>query len=187
LLTSTLVISNNHVFVDPWNSRVAEPTDAEGAKALFNFEIKDGDLKPTKEYGCRPDWLFAANQHLDYAIVAVEGRPGRRWGRIPVSMDPVSNGEDVFIIGHPDGKPKMIARSDNQVVEIDPPFFRYRADTLEGSSGSPILNRHGRLIGVHHRGPPGKEYNEGILITAIYEDVPRSVRARLDNVLAADR
>jgi V8-like Glu-specific endopeptidase len=185
LITSTLVLSNNHVFAGGDNSRVALPSDADGAIARFNYvEDELGQVLPTKDYRCRPDWLFTANQSLDYAVVALEGQPGSRWGRVTLSMETVSRGDDVFIIGHPDGLPREIALANNTVVDVSPPFFGYTADTLAGSSGSPILNRQGHLIGIHHKAPPEKEYNEGVLIAAIYEDLPNVVRRRLERARA---
>ena len=189
LITSTLLLTNNHVFVGVTNPRVAVGADAEGSLARFNYEEDEsGRLGPTKDYPCRPDRLFAANQRLDYAVVALDGAPGRRWGRIPLALEAeLERGDDVFIIGHPNGQPKRIAHAANTVIEVEPPFFRYTNDTMAGSSGSPILNRRGLVIGIHHGGNITEAYNEGVLITSIYDDLPRSVRARVDRAREKDR
>ncbi len=65
----------------------------------------------------------------------------------------------------------------------------YLADTLPGSSGSPVLNRHWEVIALHHSGgahPPIKatldlqkilkghyKFNEGIPMRAIMPQIER--------------
>jgi V8-like Glu-specific endopeptidase len=59
-------------------------------------------------------------------------------------------GDCVCIIQHPRGRQKEIVLFNNQVQELYTDFFKYQADADFGSSGSPVLDRNWRLVGLHH-------------------------------------
>ena len=64
-------------------------------------------------------------------------------------------------------------------------MVRYSTDTMPGSSGSPVFNRQGRLIALHHassndptklpNGSETKVLNEGIKVAAIVADLEARV------------
>lgn len=80
-----------------------------------------------------------------------------------------------FIIQHPGGERKRIAYVRNQVTSFDHRVVHYLSDTQGGSSGSPVMDDAGRLIGLHHAGGRPQEVagkpplakNEGIAIEAV--------------------
>lgn len=186
LVAEEILVTNNHVFVGLDNTRPARRTDAAGGSVRFNFHrAPDGRLTPTVEYRLAPELFFSASQVLDYAFCGVESSPGKRWGycRIDRAHADIHRGDDVFIIGHPDGGPKRISLAENTVEEVAPPWIRYTADTIPGSSGSPVFDRNAAFVAIHHgadsrRAPDGQDllYNEGVLMRAILRWLPTSIR-----------
>jgi len=101
-----------------------------------------------------------ADPDLDYAVVEVGGDPTARYGQVNLdARDPVE-GEELFIIHHPAGKPKKITRRNcrNARIAEDGDFHHY-CDTLGGSSGSPIFSDNDlSLVGLHYAGLE-RQYN----------------------------
>jgi V8-like Glu-specific endopeptidase len=181
MIAENLLMTNNHMFVGD-EKRQATAADADGT-VMFNFEQDvNGKFAETTQYKTAPQEFFAADLDLDYAVVAVDGKPGAEWGTLglPGVDVKVDVGDDVSIIQHPNGGPKQIAMAGNEVAYIDDRLVQYTTDTLPGSSGSPVLDWQWRLVALHHAGgdlvepATGNTYfrNEGIRLSAI--------RAQLD-------
>jgi endonuclease G len=80
----------------------------------------------------------------------------------------------VNIVQHPDGRPKEVSLRENELVARNERVLLYEADTLPGSSGSPVFNDLWEIVALHHYGDPsapivapGVLANEGIRISAI--------------------
>ncbi|MGC4119772.1 MAG: trypsin-like peptidase domain-containing protein [Myxococcales bacterium] len=65
----------------------------------------------------------------------------------------------VYVVGHPKGHLKKW--SVGTVVEARGEWFEFDAFSLPGSSGSPVLNAEGELVGLLHRGGNGAELVTG--------------------------
>jgi hypothetical protein len=92
----------------------------------------------------------------------------------------------VNIIQHPDGKPMKVVLTQNYVVHSTESRVQYVADTMGGSSGSPVFNQKWEVVALHHSGSPyppeslaaaakkawkGRyRVNEGIPMRAILKD-----------------
>jgi len=101
-----------------------------------------------------------ANPDLDYAVVEVAGDPTARYGQVDIDARDPADGEELFIIHHPMGKPKKITRRNcrNARIAEDGDFHHY-CDTLGGSSGSPIFSDNDlSLVGLHYAGLD-RQYN----------------------------
>ncbi|MCU0304371.1 MAG: serine protease [Thermoanaerobaculales bacterium] len=110
---------------------------------------------------------------LDFTLNSVIGDPATTFGYATPDPNPVTDGEGIYIIQHPAGRPHEIAHGDGVDVDADPPNLRYydTLDTEGGSSGSPIYrDADDKLIGLHHCGgctTPGTG-NRGMMMSDIY-------------------
>lgn len=110
---------------------------------------------------------------LDFSLNSVIGDPASTFGFAVADHKPITDGEAIYIIQHPDGRPHEITHGDGDNVDADPPNLRYydTLDTEPGSSGSPIYREaDDRLIGLHHCGgceTPGTG-NRGMMMSDIY-------------------
>jgi V8-like Glu-specific endopeptidase len=57
-------------------------------------------------------------------------------------------------------------------------WVEYEVDTEPGSSGSPVFNNQWELVALHSRAGTG-QFNRGVAITAILDDLPADVKALL--------
>ena len=71
--------------------------------------------------------------------------------------------DEVFIFQHPYGESKKV--SYQKISEIQSPFVFYKADTDDGSSGSPVFKKF-QLLALHSKGCLQK-YNKGTLFSEI--------------------
>lgn len=120
-----------------------------------NFTGPSGTITFDKDktYACKELVSWSQNAKLDYAVVrldrAVEGREPlklRREGK-------TSAKEDLIIIGHPLGMPKIVTNNitirDNSLDFV----FKTNADAFSGNSGSPVFGLQSGLVeGILIRG-----------------------------------
>ena len=153
---------------------VVEGVDAKDITVWFDFEDKTPPYLPG--YNCTPDpWAVCSVTVVppcDIAVIHIWPREGQCPGTIypPVNLAnrvPVP-GEDVHVIGHPQGRCKEYSHDDYAtVIMLNDPWCHdtcgcgpigccvsHGADTEPGSSGSPVFDSNGDVIGVHCcRGP----------------------------------
>ncbi len=109
---------------------------------------------------------------LDYALLRLSA-PVADAKPIKVAQNTaLPNAElPVLIVQHPAGTPQALAIGKSLGVNENGSRFRYDADTLGGSSGSPVFNQRLELVALHHAGDPRSEiraaYNQGIPISMI--------------------
>jgi hypothetical protein len=113
---------------------------------------------------------------LDYSLCSVIGDPAATFGF--ATPDPVrlTDGEAIYIVQHPAGRPHEIAHGSGSDVDVSGTVLRYydTLDTEGGSSGSPIYRESDdKLVGLHHCG--GCETagvgNRGMLMADIYPEI----------------
>lgn len=104
---------------------------------------------------------------LDYSLLTLQGTPERTFGKLSPSASAPSVGEQIWFPQHPGGRPKEIGyfeeathTAECSIHEVDQTYGRsvpgsqigYSCDSEGGSSGSPILNTSGQVVGLHHFG-----------------------------------
>jgi hypothetical protein len=147
-----------------------------------------------------PGSQLPAPDHLDYALVRVDGAPGdlpvahlkaeqnapsRGFIKAPSSAVTFENDAPVFIVQHPEGDPLSLALETKGIegVNANKTRVRYRTNTLGGSSGSPCFDANWNLVALHHSGDPKADppdlarYNQGIPIDAIVALLTKRGRA----------
>ena len=166
LVTPDVVMTNNHVFEAPeW---------AEAARLLFGDELdEENEPKQPEIFRLDPGRLFVTNQELDFTLCAVKGRPGGKYGYLPLNRDPhiISRHEHVNIVQHPRGRKKEVCLQDNRVQYVKTRVLLYTTDTEPGSSGSPVFDNGWRVVALHHSGGEQEDgkwlNNEGVRIASI--------------------
>jgi len=154
LVGQRLLLTNNHVLPDV--------ATAQQAVAEFNCEVDLNEHPETiAAYRLDPVTLFLTDQHLDYALVAVQaganGRaPGQEfgWNRLIAQQGKIAVGEPVNVVGHPMGRLKEIAIRNNTLQTLLDEFLHYETDTEPGNSGSPVFNDQWEYVALHHSGVP---------------------------------
>ena len=126
--------------------------------------------------------VVAKNKKTDLALIQVTGI-SKRINPIPLGInDEVQPGEGIFAIGHPMGYGWDVApgivrgKISNHKWNYGPPpkegeefeqeasVIRHSADTVGGSSGGPLFNEKGRMIGVNNMGHGEASMNFAIAI-----------------------
>lgn len=166
---------------------VTSQAECNGTEFVFKYYNQNCGGGPTT-----PDWQSfrcdtlvaespyvvceATQTSLDYSLSSVIGDPAATFGYVRPDPIPITDGEAIYIIQHPDGRPHEITHGDGANVDADGFNLRYydTLDTEGGSSGSPIYrDSDDLLIGLHHCGgcsTPGTG-NRGMLMSDIYPQI----------------
>lgn len=117
------------------------------------------------------DSCEATISSLDFSLSSVLGEPALDFGAVEPDPNPLTSGESIYIIQHPDGRPHEITHGSGGDVLVDGNNIRYfnTLDTEGGSSGSPIFRESDDLlVGLHHCGGCDTSAgNRGMLVSDI--------------------
>ena len=165
---------------------------------LFTFQPDFYESSPAEELDyalVRLNECPLKEKARDYARLEDKSLPklvhsGIHRGYLTIAPYYITQDEPVYILQHPQGKPMKVVMTENHVTEdMKGSRVHYVADTMDGSSGSPVFNKQWEVVALHHSGGPyppesaaetlkrfgkawkGKwRFNEGITMTAILED-----------------
>jgi hypothetical protein len=143
-----LLLTNNHVLG-------VSVCPVEGCYVELTFGDQRGaPVSPGERVFAVPQ---AVNVGLDVAILQVTQTPGGAPLSTPAYVTIDSRGPTellgthINLIGHPENSIKKWTAG--EVVDTDGNWIWTSAFDLPGNSGSPILDDHGHLVGIVHRGP----------------------------------
>lgn len=143
---------------------------------LFDYELEDdgkASLKgqsSSRLYHCKRVIAAISDYRIknpianrpyghDFALIeldrAVTDRPHLKFD----TQKPVI-GDLLSLIGHPLGLPQKISLSGRVNQTFHPYFFEASTDAFSGSSGSPVINKKGGVVGIVVRGPDNFYYDE---------------------------
>jgi V8-like Glu-specific endopeptidase len=171
LITGGRILTNEHVL----RSR------AEAAEAEVDFDYEQDERgRETSGLRCRLNAdSWRADPSVDCAVadlVPANSASLTTWEALPLGTSVAPRaGDQMSIIQHPEGKPKQLAVTANEVVEVEGSTIRYTTHTLPGSSGAPVFNDRWEVVALHARGGNvvrnlrGEPFyaNEGILIAEV--------------------
>lgn len=185
LVGPDVILTNNHV--------ISSPADSRQFVVEFDFEMTmKGERKPVTSFELAPERLFVTDplERLDFTLVALGRRtegPRVLASTPAIILSDAANkhmlGEAANIIQHPRGDFKQVVLRENRLVARLDNVLHYTADTLGGSSGSPVFNNQWQMIALHHWGGPGPmalsamtgdappTINEGIRVSSIVRDL----------------
>jgi V8-like Glu-specific endopeptidase len=125
--------------------------------AIFGYEADEHNVaKPGEQHRCVK--FVDSSKDLDVAMIQLADKPGTKWGSLALNPRNIVKDEQVYMIQHPQGEPKQISRKDCSVTteladgNATGTDFGHKCDTLQGSSGSPMLGSDFTVIGLHHFG-----------------------------------
>lgn len=205
LVGPDLLLTNCHVF--------KSKEVLASAVVRFDYHVNaEGVVAQGRVFEFQNDiYLSSPDTELDFALVRVKGEPlaerkmqpedeglsylellrrGRHRGYLLLAPSLIVERERVNIVQHPNGNPQKVVLTQNYVLaNMSETRVHYLADTLPGSSGSPVLNRFWEVVALHHSGgahPPLKasdslksalkgnyKFNEGIPMRAILPQIER--------------
>jgi hypothetical protein len=110
----------------------------------------------------------------DDAVGDFQNAPRRGW--LKLRTTDVLKSQGLFILQHPQGDTLKMANGG--VKRTAGAWVEYEVDTEPGSSGSPVFNNKWELVALHSRAGKG-QFNKGVAVTAILNDLPPDVKALL--------
>ena len=173
-------ISNNHC--------VSTQAGGDSLEVWWKYQVSgcgSGNLQ--KDSTSRGVTVLITDYDLDFTLMKFKSdNPSDRYGYLGFNQNPPVKGAVIWIPQHPGGNPKKfavesdmdsggIATIQRESLEGNKPNldFGYYADTQGGSSGSPVLDVDGKIVGLHHFGISGgtctiNNMNQAVKMSLIY-------------------
>ena len=131
-------------------------TCVDNAVAIFGYELMDTGLAEGEQFECIE--LLSSDAALDFALIKLGSKPGKKYGWLELTNRTVEQDEQTYLIQHPAGEPKQIARKQCFVSTLNAEGINpgtdlgHQCDTIGGASGSPLLGKDFKVVGLHHLG-----------------------------------
>jgi hypothetical protein len=134
---------------------------------------------PPSQFDWDPTLGDAATDETDCALIRLEERIGevpvggdtldaaaspRHWISANTEVPPLTAGNQVFLLQHPEGEPLQLAVGTIKQFNAKGTRVRYDANSKKGSSGSPCFDADLRLVALHHSHDPAypPQWNQAI-------------------------
>jgi V8-like Glu-specific endopeptidase len=157
LVSDNVLMTNNHC--------VKSSRDVVGMKVYMKHEAGRSKSQYA-EITCSQ--YVGTNAQLDFSLVKCDGNPGQTYGKVELDAAVATSGDDVYVVHQNcdyytdyncDWSKKF---SEGKVTEVTD-MVSHNADTLGGSSGSPIFSADSnKVIAIHNSGYGGNWRGRGI-------------------------
>jgi V8-like Glu-specific endopeptidase len=149
LISKSLFMTNKHC--------IGSAKECQHSLVVFGYE-SGADQYAVEEARCTA--LREFNSDLDFAVIELENRPGERWNWLQMSSKAPLPGQALFVVQHPAGEMKQVTVRNCFVGDVgiigrnphEATDFSHTCDTKNGSSGSPVADATGIVVGLHHWG-----------------------------------
>lgn len=147
MVSDDILMTNQHC--------IPSATYAKGVTARFKHE-KDVTKLEQKVYDCS---TFVGNdENLDYALLKCVGRPGLVHGKVRLATEEFSLSDGLYIVQqncdyYTDRYCDPTKKYSRGIVKDIASEYTHNADTLGGSSGSPVFSEDDHMVyAIHHAG-----------------------------------
>jgi V8-like Glu-specific endopeptidase len=184
LIGPDLVLTNQHVLKSrEW---------LEEAVARFDHRLETGGVAtPGRTFTFRSDFYYSSpDVEFDYVLARLKAAPlesvavkdasemsmmdmlraGKHRGYLVPTPRFLKAHDRVNVIQHPGTDPMKVVLTQNYVVsDMTDTRVQYVADTMNGSSGSPVFNQHWEVVALHHSGAPHPPDTAGQVLKKIWK------------------
>lgn len=127
--------------------------------AVFGYEFDDQNrLAMGPQLRCASYDGAWSTFDLDVSVIRLDRSPGPDYAPIDIAAALPPREGPLFIIQHPGSQPKQVSFIECAAMRLNvdgrapASDFTHTCDTAGGSSGAPVFNLDGHLVGVHHFG-----------------------------------
>ncbi|WP_433207216.1 trypsin-like peptidase domain-containing protein [Dactylosporangium sp. CS-047395] len=197
LIGPDLCLTNHHVVAPVIEGR-RRPQEL---RLLFDFQVVDQLHRPGVLFELAEDWLVARSpssladtvddpaaepdpRQADLAVLRTRARPGdtvligrggeerRRGWFTEIRRDPLPESGSLYLLQHAGQEPLTSSFGRSLGANRSGTRLRHAMNTAPGSSGGPVLDPQGRLVGIHVAGDPRRDdrparFNVAVPIAAI--------------------
>lgn len=157
LIKEDILMTNHHCI----------PTESHARGVTVSFNVVEGVPKGQEErFDCSQ--FIGNNQELDFALLKCSGKPGEKYGTVELSESSFSGPGDVYVIQqncdyYSDRNCYYTKKISYGSGKLENNSLTHDADTLGGSSGSPVfsLSSH-KVIAIHHAGLGNNGFGRGV-------------------------
>ncbi|HAZ12401.1 MAG: hypothetical protein A2X86_15805 [Bdellovibrionales bacterium GWA2_49_15] len=158
LIGEDVLLTNHHC--------VTTAADAVGATANFGHET--GRTGESLSFAC--DEFIGNNEEFDFALLRCKGKPGKTLGVVTLSSQSLQTGDKIYVVqqncdyylNKKCDWSKKYARGQIKGTNSDGDY-KHDADTLGGSSGSPVFSETSNLVvALHHAGYGNNGQGRGV-------------------------
>ncbi len=175
-ITARAVVTNNHC--------ISDQTQLRNARILFAYEF---DMQTPIERRAL-SIAVPTNERLDYTILELDTSVPAEFVA-HLSLNQVAANQPLVLIQHPENSRKMIVTQGCSVKRVDSPGtaikksdFDHLCDSSGGSSGSPVMDLKGRVVGLHHLGRYADDnkyyYNMAVKMNVLLSDIATTPKGR---------
>lgn len=140
---------------------------------LSNYHVFAGTLKGQEiiktldgeEY--KISEVISSSKELDYIIFKIENDINQKFPFLPISNVLPNIGDNVFAIGNPKGLESTLSTGIVSSLRDENTLIQTTAEITNGSSGGPLFNMKGEVIGITSSGMGEANLNFAINILAI--------------------